>query len=589
MYQRWIAFGLTFVFATPVVASDHDPLLRMPCEANLVVVAEQPRKLVETLRNLDAYQSAQTLPQVREALNSTTLRRFYQLLGYYERALGTDWPQLLDKLAGNGIAFGTVTGTDPAPTLLVVQGTDEPTTTEFVKLALKALEEEVARQAGSGANADDSKLRHATYKGCETVHLGKEFHAARMGAVLYIATQEVALQKGLDLAVSKSTNGSIGALASPKAARKLLGGEPLAWVWFDFAKTKESQATKDFFEATRKDFLQTLVLGSSIDAVRRSDFITAGLYGTSAGLKAVLKLPAKRADLPPEFVLHAPPAGQPASLPLLEPKGAVYSQSFYLDFGTLWIDRKKLLNEQQLKDFEKADKDISKLLPGTTFSKLLEMSGPYHRVVAVNTTETLYDKSPDVLYPAAAIVTSMRDPQFGKTATSALRAAGFVASTQTGVKMTDETHDGVKIVTYRFPEDKPFPNDTDPGNLRFNTAPSFAVVGEHLVVASRPSLIKELIPELRKPLDPAKSSTAVWRGKGYGNGAAEFIRNYPDALITNTVLTQGIGLDEAKKQVRQIADWLQTLGNPSLEIDHQTDAYELKFEWKFGPSSGKQK
>ncbi len=219
MYQRWIAFGLTFVLATPILASDHDPLLRMPRDANLVVVVEQPRKLVETLRNLDAYQSAQTLPQVREALNSTTLRRFYQLLGYYERALGTDWPQLLDKLAGNGIAIGTVAGTDPAPTLLVMQGTDEQTTTEFVKLALKALEEEVARQATGGANADGSKLRHATYKGCETVHLGKEFHAARVGAVLYIANNETALQKGLDLAVSKSTDGSIGALASPKAAR----------------------------------------------------------------------------------------------------------------------------------------------------------------------------------------------------------------------------------------------------------------------------------------------------------------------------------------------------------------------------------
>ena len=53
-------------------------------------------------------------------------------------------------------------------------------------------------------------------------------------------------------------------------------------------------------------------------------------------------------------------------------------------------------------------------------------------------------------------------------------------------------------------------------------------------------------------------------------------------LERNTVLTQGIGLDEAKKQVRQIADWVQTLGNPTLNIDHQADAYELKFEWKFG-------
>ena len=42
---------------------------------------------------------------------------------------------------------------------------------------------------------------------------------------------------------------------------------------------------------------------------------------------------------------------QPGSLPLLEPKGVIYSSSFFLDVSKLWEHRAQLLNDKQLKDF----------------------------------------------------------------------------------------------------------------------------------------------------------------------------------------------------------------------------------------------
>lgn len=567
---RWWTCLAVAVFAGPAAASD--VLKHVPKEAGFVLVVEKPRQLVEAVRNQDAVQSALALPAAREALDSTTARRFFQLLAYYERDLGAKWPDLLDKIAGGGLAVGFGLFKDPAPALLVMRGTDEPAVAEFYAAVLKIAEQELARAAGPNNPSPDAKLRRATHKGVETVHVGKDLHAARVGPVILVSNQEPALHAAIGLKEADSLAKHKG----PAAARKFLGGDPLAWGWLDFAKVKEQKASQDFFAATRKDFLQTTVLGSSIDAFRRADFLAFALERTADGFRARLKLPAKRADLPAEFALHAPKPTEPGSLPLLEPKGVVYSQSFYLDFGTLWTERKKLFNDQQLADFEKGEKDISRVLPGTTLGKLLEMSGPYHRVVAVAGYDRPYKTEPGQPIPPFAVVSSMRDPQFGKTATAALRAGALLASFQTGLTMSEEKVGEIAITSYRFPEDKPLPDD--PNGLRFNFVPSFAVVGDFLVTSSRPELIKDLIPELTKPT--GKGSMAVWRAKAYAAGGADLVRTYPEPYVTATVLADGVGLDEAKKRVDQLAAWVAGLGTASVEMEHAADAYKLTVEWK---------
>src|SRR5204862_4063573 len=113
------------------------------------------------------------------------------------------------------------------------------------------------------------------------------------------------------------------------------------WGWVNFASVKESKQAKDFIAATRQDFLQTLVAGSTIDCLRRSDFVAAGLYREPTGFRLRVRLPAGRDGLWPDLVLHVPPKGTPGSLPLLAPPGTIYSQSFPLDVAYLWkhLDR----------------------------------------------------------------------------------------------------------------------------------------------------------------------------------------------------------------------------------------------------------
>jgi hypothetical protein len=572
--MRFIASCLVVVAVlSPAVA---DPLDLIPNEARLVLKIEKPRALLEAVTKLDAYRDYETLPQVRELLDSTSAKRFFQLLTHAETKLGAKWPELLDTLAAHGLAIGVVTGMDPAPVLIAIQGNDEVKTADADKLFTQLLTDELTRQS---SGEKPVQLESVSIHGIDVLHLGEDFFAARVRSSLLVANKKKMMERALALAAKK--DGAVSVTSNPTlpAARKLLGGDPLAWLWLDLISTKQSQAAKDFFESSRKDFLQTMVIGSSVDAVRRADFVSAGLYRTTTGMKLSVKLPAKRADLPPEYALHVPmKSNVPGSLPLLEPRGVLYSQSFYLDLATFWTKRKKLLNEQVLKDFEKGVADVSKVLPGTTVGRLLEMSGPHHRFVAVERGVDQYSITPDLPLPEMAVVSSMRDEQFGKEMSTTLRAAAALASLQFGLKMTEEKHDGIEVVSYRFPENKPL--DADPTNLRFNFVPSFAVVNGYLVVSSSPRLIKDLISELKKPIDSAASSTAVWRNRLYGAGASSALTARPDPFITNAVLSQGIGRDEAKKQLDQLAKFLGTLGTLNLELDHTAEAYQLQVEWK---------
>lgn len=535
-----------------------DPLARIPAGYTFAAVVPKPRAAVDAVRTLPALAGLAQLSEVKELQDSGPNRRFNELIALYERELGADWPTLLDRVFGRGLAVGAMFGEDNGPAVAVGEGTDPEAVGDFFKLVVRLIEDEAGASLAKG-----------THAGADTVTDGKEFFAARRGATLYVSNRADHLKKALDL------KGPTLAEKAP-AARPLVGGDPLLWAWLDLKTLKKGKATEDFFAATRQDFLQTVVLGASIDAVRRADLLAVGLYRTPTGLKLAFKLPAKRADLPPEFVLHVPASG-PGSLPLLRPPGTLYSQSFHLDLATLWRERAKLINGQQLKDVEKAETDISKLLPNTTLGKLLEGSGAYHRLVVADVPGDAYATKPVTPLPAAALVLSMRDEQFGKSMTAALRAGAFLATTQYKLKMSTQDIDGVKVVCYRFPEGVPFPGDADPDRLRFNAVPCFAVVGDQLVVASRPELVKALLPELRKT---GGGAAPVWRGRADLGGLAAFLERHPEPVIARGLLGQGLTLAEAKKRAAEGLKWLASLGGVELSLDHQTDAYVISFNWE---------
>ena len=569
-----LAAILTAFLAPAVFAHPPDPLRLIPAQAGLVFQIEKPKKVIEGGISFANLRGLSEFPQVRTLLDSPQVRRFFQIVKFLEAQLGNAWPELLEKVAGGGIALGVSLDSEPQPAVLVVQGTDEAAVEKFYNILIKTIETD------DGDGPKPVMTRGHEF-GFETVTIGKDFFTARIGSAIVIANHAIALAESLKLVKSKTASQS-GKLLE---ARKLVGNDALAWACLDFAKVKATPAGKDFFAATRKDLLQTLVVGGTIDALRRAEFIAFSLEQPTDGYTLRVRIPAKRAELDPAMALHAPFDGGVGSLPLLQPNGVIYSQSFYLDLGYFWKERRTVIRGDNVKDLEKAEADISKVLPGATFGKLLQMSGPYHRIVSAYTGEKLYSITPGQLIPPTAYVGSMRNAEYGQLMDGVLRAGALLAGFQTGWKMSEETFDGVKLTTYRFSEKYP-PKYDDAENLRFNAAPTFAIFKDQLVLGSTPGIVKKLIPVLKaetKNVGPP----AVWRASGYLAGAGELLKASPDATISQAVLTQGVGLTEATKQVRELVSWLTAAGQVGLSIDHAEQFLEFEFSWKIPNANAK--
>src|SRR5262249_14433245 len=152
------------------------------------------------------------------------VRRFFQLVRYFEKELGAPWPDLLDRLAGGGIAVGVKFEADPSPALLVIQGTDEKLMQKFAKLGFELVEQELARQEAK------ERPTKGSYQGMETMRLSKDVHAALAGTALLIANSEKALQHGLDLYAGRDKK-SMAERAGVSESAGLLPKETLASLW----------------------------------------------------------------------------------------------------------------------------------------------------------------------------------------------------------------------------------------------------------------------------------------------------------------------------------------------------------------------
>ena len=139
--------AVLLVASTATTARAADPLDCVPNSAHVVVVADNPRKLAEVITGLDAFKQAQQLAPVRQLYDSTTARRLLQMLAFAEKELGAKWPELLDQVGGNGVALAVNFYVDPAPALLVLSGKDEKQVEKAYALALRIVEEELARKA----------------------------------------------------------------------------------------------------------------------------------------------------------------------------------------------------------------------------------------------------------------------------------------------------------------------------------------------------------------------------------------------------------------------------------------------------------
>jgi hypothetical protein len=320
----------------------------------------------------------------------------------------------------------------------------------------------------------------------------------------------------------------------------------------------------------------TVLFGGILDIVGRAPFVCAGFSRDKDGFLTTIRLPRGLEGMPAELATHVPSSNNPPALPLLEPKGVLFSEYFYLEPGKFWEKRKDLFNAKQVKVFEDFDKNSAVVLLGNRFSQLVTKVGSRHRFVAVNQPKPGYGVTPDFSIPAFALVVEMREASLGKSLEALARGVALLAGTQIKLKLVEEKRAGVNIIGYRFLEDAPAgPNDR---NFVFNFSPCLAVVGNQLVACSTLDLCHEIVELLQKeakaPSKPGHSSATYSRL--YAEGGALALQIVQDQLITQTILNQALAPDAAKKQVDLFINWIRRLGVLESKITY--GAKDFRFD-----------
>jgi hypothetical protein len=555
-----------------------DPLQFVPDQMDAAIVVDHPRALVEGVLGNGLVKDVQALEAVRELYDSTNARRFYQLLDYFEQQLGTDRYSLLDRLTGGGVAFGIQFGSDPAPVVLVMQSKDEALLHRFFDLGVKLIDQELARQESK------ERIKSKAYHGIDTFHLGKDFHAALAGSALVISNREKMLEASLD---SHRDKGKKCLAAEPAVAdaRRELGPERMAWLWVNLKKVQGMTQAKEVFRLPRNDFQITVLFGALLDVAGRAPYVCAGIYPEANGFSLSVRMPRGRDGMAQALVTHVPLTGGGGLLPLLEPKGVLFSTSYYLDLSKFWESRKRLFNEQQIKAFEDFDKNSAKFLAGTPFSKLAAMAGTHQRIVIVHGPNLDRKTKGAPAIPAGAFVLEMRDPAgFPKRMEAILRSAALLATTVVKLRLFEEDHAGCHVIGYRFADDSAERRKEQP--LRYNSVPCFTAVGNQFLVCSSVDLCHELIDLLQREtkLTRTDSSPAVGRTRLYAAGGSEVLQFYKDRVLTQTMLDRAVPPEQAAKEAERFIALVRRLGTFSLEESFA--ANEFRFDLRLTTRAG---
>lgn len=548
-----------------------DPLRFIPDQADIVFKLEKPRALAESVLGLDIVKQIQGFEAFQEFYDSTNARRFYQLLAYFEKEMGAKWPDLLDRLAGGGAVVATTIGEPKGTALLVIQSKDEALLAKFVQTVRTLIDQELARQE------IPERIKTDEYRKITVFKFG-EFHAALAGSAFLLSDRVEALHKALDCHLDGKD--SLAQSAKVAEARKLLPADPYAWMWLNVEKVRKQPDAKPLLDETAADPAQTILFGGWLDQFRRTPFLCGALVKSDAGFTLTFRTPVGRDGMNEGLAsLHLPSADQGGTLPLLEPKGVLFSMSHLLDLNHLWENRAKIFNEKNGKGLEDFDRMAGKVLGGNKPSWLMTAAGAQQRFVVAHREKSSYKTKARQNVPAFAQVFSMRDPKtFSQTMEAGLRIAALGSLTQIKLKLVEEKHGDLTIVGWRFAEDEAL--DGDPDDIRFNFTPCFVAVGDQFVLSSTFELAHELTDLIQKEAKgPARKGETAMQMRFSSEGGADFLKTVEDQLLAATVLDRAVAPQEAKEQVKKFIELVRRAG--SIQIEQQYGAKDFRLDIRY--------
>lgn len=537
----------------------------IPEQAVAALEITRPDAILDPLLAPGFERFVKSLPGWAERERDRGFRQFSAAVQLFEARIGTDWRTALRKLLGRGAALALGPSGE---SLLIVDAQDARILAELHDFALG-----IARAEALKENAPE-RVASEEYGGATTWTLGpEEFHAI-VGTRLLLSNRREVLRRALDLKAQPGS-GSLEALPAYRAAAGAAPKQAAATLFVNLERVRALPGVQASL-AQGRDPMGSLLFGRALEELRSSAWLLASLLvdGNSVALEAAFE-PRSAAD-PGAFAYATPPANQAAAPNFTVPRG-IAAWTLWRDLGSFYARKDELFPERTsgLIFFEN--------MMGIFFSgmhlaeEVFGELGPEIRAVVAAQEYDPEIGEPEVRLPAFAFVFRMKDPKkFAAIAEEAWqKAIGLINFTsgqraEPGMTLKQRVHEGCEFTVAAFrppgerraaaetsapgetsaPAENARPTEKSPPHMRYNFSPSFAAVGEHLILSSAAGLTKDLISALKSSSGPAPLPAGTdFLFEISGRPLKEILEANRANLVRQNMLEKGTTEAEAEAQI----------------------------------------
>ncbi len=486
---------------------------------------------------------------LRRKVEATTAYRTFQgdkqyedlknLLAWIETTTGHQWRAIVETLAGREIALGARPRFGMPSLTVLSRAASAATLGEM----LAAIEKGLAAQ-GTWPFSEPEPYEGVAIRGSPYLHF------AALGDVLALATTLPDLHAVIDLARGRATHSVRTAPALAEAVRGFRRENLLDAVAGDVGGFTQGIPDK------ADNFASSLLAGHWLVALRHGRTFRLSLSAGAPGLD--LALSATAPDLGRRLASYFPPVPPADLLGRLEKRELLSAFQMHRDFAQWWTEGESMVMGAGVGEMLQFAQFMSLVFGGRSFQdEILKELLPTVTLVTRNEEYRDLGAKPQPAIPGFAMVLEMRDPsRFGRLFQAALQSTVAFINLDLAQKgkgdhmMLMEPERLGEVTIHTTNRCDPLAKVDNPG-IEYNFSPSMALVGKYIVLSSTKDLARIIVEEMATLPEDAAGLAAVPEDLTIVDGGAlhDILRDNRRAIVANTMMTKGVGLEEAEAEL----------------------------------------
>ena len=503
-------------------------------------------------------------------LQSQDYSELMENLGIIEEPTGQDPLDLFDALLGKEFLIGSRLSFAGGQETLLLTRTGSPEAFAEIRKAFA-----LVFKASTGIPFETRKLDHEEHP----IEQIGDLWFSELGGILAGTNSKKLLEETIDLAYDR-TEKSAG--NSPSFSP--LSDKEDFLIRASIRPTFIPLLAGEFGRKLDNPVLSLLVSGFS-GALRNCKLLSATVDSGWSGINLGITLHADDRGFDEKYAPFFPKTPQSDFQPNIHKRGLLGSIRLSRNVYEWWENSEAFLEPQAAGSLAQFSAALSMFFGGLNFQdEVLPQLGETISLVFKNPLVQEGASSPSPLIPGGALIIELKDARkFGRPFIVAFNSLVSILNItrmqqdSNAPSMLVRPEKVGKVDCYRV--DLGLPENPENPGIEYNFTPSLAVTGNRVIIGSTFDLVKLLVEESEKTGASGKTAVPSYAKDRIcidGRALAFILGANRDFLAAQQVVSKGVSLDEAKKELAAIGELLSFTRDLELESFREEEAVHLK-------------